>query len=113
MPKFSDLAFAAMSAYESVAQAEHVLETARDHAEASADAVTAALRSSPRGKVALVNQGGDVSVYTLFDGSEGYRVETIRGDFDIDIDGPAAPVEPEPEPVFDPALDAFAEFAVS
>jgi len=125
MAKFSDLAVSAMSAFESVAQAEYELEQARERAEKSADAVKSALEAGG-GKVALVNFDGDVSVYKLDADGVGYKVETIRGDFDVpepDEGEPTAPVEPEgpnepgPDPIpawlTDPLYSPIDEFAVS
>jgi len=111
MAKFSDLAVSAMSAYESVAQAEYELEQARERADKSADAVKSALEAGG-GKVALVNFDGDVSVYTLDADGVGYKVETIRGDFDVpdpDEGEPTAPVEPEGPNGPDPDETALAE----
>lgn len=113
MPKFSDLAFKAMDAYTLVAAAEYALERAREDAVKSAAAVVAALKLTPRGKAALVDADGDVLVHSLTADRADCRVETIVGDFDVDGDGTGGAVERDPAPDFDPALDAFAEFAVS
>lgn len=110
MPKFSDLALSAKSAFQDVAQAEDDLEQARDKATERIVSVVAALKTTRRGKVALVDPDGNVSVYSLVEGDAGYKVETVAGDFDVpepDEGEPTAPVPVEPGPD-EPDLDARA-----
>lgn len=93
--RFSTLAATAVAALVTVADRQSSLQAAEKAADKATDDVVAAIKSTPKAKVALVTPDG-VNVYSLTPSGASYNVETIAGDFDVPDPTDESPAEPEP-----------------